>query len=347
MTEIGIKNDFKEYDCEFTLNGREKRYVVENIEQKDDEYIVDFADINSGHRDLHGWLPKECVPYVRKGVFAIFDGKMSHGANRAVTFYTPEGQLLGGYKSVDRNIEIITPNSKIDFEDYKKMIAINNNSDFNTYNSEFMLPGMDPKKYVVGRVTATGDFEYAVSFCDINSGRRDLHGWLPKECVPYVRKGVFAIFDGKMSHGANRAVTFYTPEGQLLGGYKSVDGNIEIITPNIENSSEYRREMFDKSNKLRQEQPFGQEVALTTMCKCYVAEEDKKIKLGFLKTLYHIRKEGITNQDKNRMADTFARVLKQTPELKDDDNLVRLSQRDTIIKQPTKAVKRQVEIDRR
>ena len=56
-----------------------------------------------------------------------------------------------------------------------------------------------------------------------------------------------------------------------------------------------------------------------------------------------IRKEGKTNKEKNEMADTFARVLNRAPELKCDNNLVRLSQRDTVVKQPTRAVRRQVE----
>ena len=104
-----------------------------------------------------------------------------------------------------------------------------------------------------------------------------------------------------------------------------------------------RRDLFVKSNQLRREHPVMQEVALTTMCRCYTAEKDKKTKLELLKELYQIRKGGETNKEKNEMADTFARVLDKAPELKADDNLVRLSQRDTVVKQPTRAVRRQVE----
>ena len=43
------------------------------------------------------------------------------------------------------------------------------------------------------------------------------------------------------------------------------------------------------------------------------------------------------------MADSYARVLENSPELKKDDNLVRLAQHDTIVRQPTKAVRKQVE----
>ena len=86
-----------------------------------------------------------------------------------------------------------------------------------------------------------------------------------------------------------------------------------------------------------------QDVSLTTMCRIYVAEDDKETKLGFLKELFQIRKEGKTNAEKNKMADTFARVLDNAPELKKDDNLVRLSKRDTFFGQPTRPIKKQVE----
>ena len=104
-----------------------------------------------------------------------------------------------------------------------------------------------------------------------------------------------------------------------------------------------RRDLFHRSNMLRLKHPVMQEVALTTMCRCYTAEKDKKTKLELLRALYRIRKGGETNKEKNEMADTFARVLDKAPELKCDDNLVRLSQRDTVFNQPTRAVKRQVE----
>ncbi len=111
----------------------------------------------------------------------------------------------------------------------------------------------------------------------------------------------------------------------------------------VELSSDERREMFEKSNKLRQEHPVMQEVTLTTMCRCYTAESDNETKLGFLKTLYQIRKGGEIRQEKNEMADTFARVLDKAPELKKDENLVALSKRDTVVSQPTRQVRRQVE----
>ena len=107
-------------------------------------------------------------------------------------------------------------------------------------------------------------------------------------------------------------------------------------------STDERQVLFERSNDLRQTRPVIQDVALTTMCRIYVAEDDKKTKLGFLKKLYQIRKEGKTNAEKNKMADTFARVLDNAPELKKDDNLVRLSKRDTFFGQPTRAIKKQV-----
>ena len=112
---------------------------------------------------------------------------------------------------------------------------------------------------------------------------------------------------------------------------------ISKLTPNE------RRELFVKSAILRKDHPVMQEVALTTMCRCYVEEKDKKAKLVFLKTLYQIRKGGETRQEKNEMADTFARVLDKAPDLKKDENLVALSKRDTVVSQPTRQVRRQVE----
>ena len=117
-----------------------------------------------------------------------------------------------------------------------------------------------------------------------------------------------------------------------------LEGNGIAEMPMVE-----RTILFHDSDLLRREHPVMQELALTTMCRCYMAEKDKKTKLEFLKTLYQIRKEGKTNKEKNEMADTFARVLNRAPELKCDNNLVRLSQRDTVVKQPTRAVRRQVE----
>ncbi len=108
-------------------------------------------------------------------------------------------------------------------------------------------------------------------------------------------------------------------------------------------STDKRRELFERGKTLMTEYPVMQEVSLTTMCRCYVEEKDKKAKLEFLKTLYQIRKGGETRQEKNEMADTFARVLDKTPELKKDENLVALSKRDTVVSQPTRQVRRQVE----
>ena len=108
-------------------------------------------------------------------------------------------------------------------------------------------------------------------------------------------------------------------------------------------SSAERRDIFDKTNRLRQEHPIMQEVLLTTMCKCYIAEKDKDAKFEFLKELCRIRKNGKTNQEKNEMADTFAHILEKEPDLKADNYLVRLSQRDTVVSQPAKQVRRQIE----
>lgn len=107
-------------------------------------------------------------------------------------------------------------------------------------------------------------------------------------------------------------------------------------------STEDRKALFERSDKLRQDKPVMQEISLTTMCRVYVAESDKKEKLEFLKALYQIRKGGKTNKENRDMAKVFERVLDKAPELKKDKNLVALSKVDTGISNPTKQVKKQV-----
>ena len=107
-------------------------------------------------------------------------------------------------------------------------------------------------------------------------------------------------------------------------------------------STDDRKALFERSDKLRQDKPVMQEVALTAMCRVYVAESDKKEKLEFLKALYQIRKGGKTNKENRDMAKVFGRVLDKAPELKKDKNLVALSKVDTGISNPTKQVKKQV-----
>ena len=139
--------------------------------------------------------------------------------------------------------------------------------------------------------------------------------------------------------------TYFAKEIEPTGrvAERTVSRDMEFLNTYAELSPVERRDLFHRSNMLRLKNPVMQEVALTTMCRCYTAEKDKKTKLELLRALYRIRKGGETNKEKNEMADTFARVLDKAPELKCDDNLVRLSQRDTVFKQPTRAVKRQVE----
>ena len=107
-------------------------------------------------------------------------------------------------------------------------------------------------------------------------------------------------------------------------------------------STDDRKALFERSDKLRQDKPVMQEISLTTMCRVYVAESDKKEKLEFLKALYQIRKGGKTNKENRDMAKVFERVLDKAPELKKDKNLVALSKVDTGISNPTKQVKKQV-----
>ena len=255
----------------------------------------------------------------------------------------------------------------------EKLSGLDDDSDFKIYKSEFSSIEFPPYRYVLGEFDKREN-NYSVGFCSIVTGKKELSGGVPKECESFLQKGALVIFDGTINIGADKAVTFYTPEGKLLGGYREVNGKTEIISPNdnsrnIEGaqqkqneeksskeneifledvgisdmSTDERQALFDRSNNLRREHPVMQDVALTTMCRCYTEEKDKKTKLKLLKELYQIRKGGKDNKEKNEMADTFARVLDRAPELKVDDNLVRLSQRDIVVKQPTKVVGKQVE----
>ena len=251
---------------------------------------------------------------------------------------------------------------------------LDDNSDFKRYTSEFSSTLFPAERYILEEFKK-GDSYYSVSYRSIVPDWGGCGGGIPEECGPFLQEGALVIFDGSERHGSDISVTFYTPEGKLLGGYKRVNMKDEIINPKTEQalsesqqkttetvkekdmflegtgisklSPVERKELFDKSNQLRREHPIMQEVSLTTMCRCYTAESDNETKLGFLKTLYQIRKGGETRQEKNEMADTFARVLDKTPELKKDEYLVALSKRDTVVSQPTRQVRRQVEsVDR-
>lgn len=113
---------------------------------------------------------------------------------------------------------------------------------------------------------------------------------------------------------------------------------------NIANmSDEERKENFELKKKLMEEHPIMLEPCLNSMCKSYVATKDETMKKEMLGDLYEVRKGGNTDVDNRDMAKTFKRVLDKNPSLKNDENLVALSKIDTVISQPTKVVKKQVE----
>ena len=104
-----------------------------------------------------------------------------------------------------------------------------------------------------------------------------------------------------------------------------------------------RKENFAAKKKLMEKHPIMLEPCLNSMCVSYVTTKDEAIKKEMLSDLYEIRKGGKTNADKREIAKTFKRVLDKNPELKKDENLVALSKVDTVVSQPTKTVKKQIE----
>ncbi len=103
------------------------------------------------------------------------------------------------------------------------------------------------------------------------------------------------------------------------------------------------KDKFELKKKLMKEHPIMLEPCLNSMCNAYVLTKDEAMKKEMLGELYAIRKGGKTDAEKREMAKTFKRVLDKNPNLKNDENLVALSKIDTVISQPTKSVKKQVE----
>ncbi len=110
------------------------------------------------------------------------------------------------------------------------LAGLDDNSDFKTYESSFSSIRFPAKRFVLSEFSEDDDC-CSVRYSNIATGESEIGGVVPKECAPFLKKGSLVIFDGAIKYGANRAVTFYTPEGKLLGGYKDVNGKKEIIKP--------------------------------------------------------------------------------------------------------------------
>lgn len=119
------------------------------------------------------------------------------------------------------------------------------NCDFNTYQIEFMPEKSDPEKFVVTKVKETR------SGYDIDMGNMVIPGisspcFVPKECGIDMKEGMLVIFDGSRYVDANRSITFYSPQGELLGGYKDVNGVREIIKPNKKSGKEFNATLKER-----------------------------------------------------------------------------------------------------
>ncbi len=113
LAGLDDNSDFKTYESSFSsIRCPAKRYVLTEFEEDDTYCSVRYSNIATGKSECGGGVPKECAPFLRKGALVIFDGGMSFGANIAITYYTPEGKLLGGYKRINGKEEIIKPKKK-------------------------------------------------------------------------------------------------------------------------------------------------------------------------------------------------------------------------------------------
>ncbi|MBE6467689.1 MAG: hypothetical protein E7004_03755 [Alphaproteobacteria bacterium] len=121
--------------------------------------------------------------------------------------------------------------------DPEEHLSLADNCDFNTYKNEFISEKDAPEKFVVKTVKETR------SGYDIVMDNMAIPGinspcFVPKECGIDMKEGMLVIFDSSRYVGANRSITFYSPQGELLGGYKDVKGAREIIKPNKKSGKE-------------------------------------------------------------------------------------------------------------
>lgn len=78
------------------------------------------------------------------------------------------------------------------------------------------------------------------------------------------------------------------------------------------------------------------------MCKLYYFARNSETKAQLLQGLYEVRKGGLSSYENCGRAEAIKKALVANPELKEDRNLVALSKIDTLIKQPTKNIKKQI-----
>lgn len=104
-----------------------------------------------------------------------------------------------------------------------------------------------------------------------------------------------------------------------LGSQKEVDAF----------SSERKKELFAKMKEEMLKNPNLREGHLVGMCKIYVSETNTpEQKAEYFKGLHEVRKSGTTNAEKREMARTFGRVLERNPELAKDEALKGLAKID-------------------
>ena len=111
------------------------------------------------------------------------------------------------------------------------MTQIKENSDFKNYKNEFIPEGYEPEKFVVKKVSGTNS-GYCVEADMMNIPGIGRPFFVPNECEFEPQEGMIAIYDCLGYVDADQAITFYTPEGKLVGGYKNVNGEKVIIKPN-------------------------------------------------------------------------------------------------------------------
>ncbi len=121
-----------------------------------------------------------------------------------------------------------------DPEEHLRELA--DNCDFKTYKNEFMPEKSDPEKFVVKTVKETGS-GYVIDMDNMVIPGISSPCFVPKECGIDMKEGMLVIRDSGFL-GVNCATTFYSPQGELLGGYKDVNGAREIIKLNKKSGKE-------------------------------------------------------------------------------------------------------------
>lgn len=95
-----------------------------------------------------------------------------------------------------------------------------------------------------------------------------------------------------------------------------------------------RKDLFEHSKQIMQENPNSAELALSTMFKIYAAAPDGEEKKGYLEELCLLRKGGKDRKENLERARLFGKIMQRNPELKDNKELSRLSQTDNVLRRP-------------